>query len=117
MRCMETIIHFDAAESALRLDRETLLMLLDAFFSTREDYIKPIKGAIESRDAEALRSEAHRLKGAANNLRVTKIGTLAQTLEKSSSDADPSLLLSTLEQIEVSFSAGEKELSVLKSEV
>lgn len=112
---METIIRFAAAETALRLDRETLLMLLDIFFSTREEYIRPLREAIESRNVGDLRSEAHRLKGAANNLRVDGIGTLALDIETASAQPDWELLERKLGEIETAFGTGQEELAVLKS--
>jgi HPt (histidine-containing phosphotransfer) domain-containing protein len=112
---MESIIRFEEAEKALRLDRETLLMLMDLFFSGRSDYIKALRAAVDSRSGKELRREAHRLKGAANNLHIDEIGLLALDLEKASVKDDWDLLERKLDEIESAFTAGQEELSVLKS--
>jgi len=115
---MESIIHLDAAEAALRLDRDTLIMLLDTFFTTREDYTKPLHDALEGIDRSLLKSEAHRLKGASNNLRIEGIGALALELEQCVADPDKTQedISRVVKQIEEAFNQGEIELVQLKKE-
>jgi HPt (histidine-containing phosphotransfer) domain-containing protein len=112
---MESIIRFEEAEKALRLDRETLLMLMDLFFAGRDDYVKPLRTAVENRSGVDVRREAHRLKGAAGNLHIDGIGALALEAEKASAKEEWELLERKLEEIESAFTAGQKELSVIKS--
>ncbi len=112
---MESIIFLKEAGKALHLDRETLLMLMDLFFSSRDDYVGPLRAAFDSRSGSELRREAHRLKGAAGNLHIDGIGSLALDIEKIVETEDWELLGRRLEEIESAFTAGREELSVLKS--
>ncbi len=75
-------IDFDDALDRFDGDREFLDELLGDFQSQAIDILNAIRSAIDSRDAEALRYQAHTLKGAAANLGATALSAAAFELEK-----------------------------------
>jgi HPt (histidine-containing phosphotransfer) domain-containing protein len=111
---MKSIIDLSAVENALRLDQETILMLMGVFFSSRSDYIEPLKKAAAEEHIINLRREAHRLKGAANNLRLESIGRLALELEQMTKPFEKKELEQKLLSLETAFDTGAKELENLQ---
>jgi HPt (histidine-containing phosphotransfer) domain-containing protein len=113
---MKSIIDLSAAENALRLDRETILMLLGIFFSSQSDYIEPLQKAADEEELINFKREAHRLKGAANNLRLESIGSLALELEQMVEPFHRKEAEETLQKIKAAFELGSEELACIQAE-
>jgi CheY-like chemotaxis protein len=84
--------------SALAVDRMTILERMNGDEALVSDVIRlflddcparlrAIKAAVDARDGEAIRIEAHGLKGAAGNLSATGLFDAAQTLERIGAEA------------------------------
>ena len=80
------IVDINQAARELCLDYETVREFIVLFLEDGEqEYLFPITAALEQKDFENLKKEAHRLKGAALNLRLVQIGNYAQELEGTAS--------------------------------
>lgn len=64
------------------LDREVIVSLLKQFLEQREQYLSDLKSALSNGEWLMLKEQAHRLKGAAVNLRVYGIRDPALDVEK-----------------------------------
>ncbi len=73
-----------AAQEALLIDSDMILELVRQFVNDRNNYTEPLRSALLQRDWKDLKSQAHRLKGAAQNLRVHGISKPALDLELAS---------------------------------
>jgi len=75
----------DYAEALTRTldDEELLLELLQELISMGESSIENIRNAKNAGDFEGVRSEAHKIKGAAANLSANALAKLALDLENS----------------------------------
>ena len=62
--------------------------LVDMFINDLPEQLALIRGARQARDAETLRSKAHRLKGASANLGAQSLSQLLQQLEHAARDGD-----------------------------
>ncbi len=72
----------DAVADALGLDADTITMLMTNFFLTFESEWEKLEKAINEKDAAAIASSAHALKGAAANLYFTKAKEHLEKIEK-----------------------------------
>lgn len=106
----------EEAERSLRLDPETLISLMEIFFSSREEYLLPLSRAVESSDFLAVKKESHRLKGAAKNLRIDGIGDLALRMEQCAEASQGDELSRQYALIEAAFRHGQEELGRLKAD-
>lgn len=68
------------------LDKDTMLMLLDEFFSVMDEEILLLHKAIDENDAELIKHHAHKMKGAAANMMVDELREYCHQLQ----DADKS---------------------------
>ncbi|MDZ4699341.1 MAG: ATP-binding protein [Rhodothermales bacterium] len=75
-------INFDDALERFAGDREFLDELLGDFQSQAIDILQAIRSAVDAGDADALRYQAHTLKGAAANLGANALSAAAFELEK-----------------------------------
>jgi HPt (histidine-containing phosphotransfer) domain-containing protein len=75
---------FDLSDMRRRLgDDETLIVdLLNMFLESCATQLTGVRGAVESRQADAVRKAAHTFKGAAANLSATRIKAAAAALEE-----------------------------------
>lgn len=64
------------------LDREAVITLLKQFLEQREEYLSLLTSALSDGEWNMLKNQAHRLKGAAVNLRVYGIRAPAMDIEK-----------------------------------
>lgn len=79
---------FDPAALLERLDGDEELMsdVIGLFLDDCPARLRTIKGAIEARDSESIRIEAHGLKGAAGNLSAIGLFNAAESLERVGAD-------------------------------
>ena len=76
------LIDLEAAHQALLIDEQTILELVQQFLHDKDHYIAPLKSSFAQNDWKNLIAYAHRLKGAAKNLRIHGLGDPAEYLEK-----------------------------------
>ena len=67
------IINLQAARDSLDIDTMTLARIIRDFLLTREDYLGPLREYFRSKRWKDLEDYAHRLKGAASNLRLERL--------------------------------------------
>lgn len=79
---------------------ELLTTIIDSFLDDCPEYMESIREAVENEDAEALKREAHGLKGAAGSLRAEPASEAAQTLEEIGYSGDFSEAKTALETLE-----------------
>ena len=72
----------DAVAEALDLDADTITMLTTNFFLIFESDWEKLVNAVNEKDAAAIASNAHALKGAAANLYFTKAKEYLEKIEK-----------------------------------
>ncbi len=80
------LIDLDAAQQALLIDEHTILELVQQFLDDKEHYTEPLKSALSQQDWKNLHAYAHRLKGAASNLRMHGLEEPALSLEKAAEE-------------------------------
>jgi HPt (histidine-containing phosphotransfer) domain-containing protein len=76
------IINLEAARNALNIDTMTLARIIRDFLLTREDYLGPLREYLRGGRWEDFQDYAHRLKGAASNLRLERLESAAAALEE-----------------------------------
>jgi HPt (histidine-containing phosphotransfer) domain-containing protein len=76
------IINLEAARDSLDIDTVTLARIIRDFLLTREDYLGPLREYHRSGRWDELEDYAHRLKGAASNLRLERLEAAASILQK-----------------------------------
>lgn len=99
------MIDLEAAQQALLIDEFTILDLVQQFLCDKEHYTAPLKIALSQRDWTNLKAYAHRLKGAANNLRIHGLGEPAFHLEKAAEKKQPASCREQIRLIEERFSS------------
>ena len=98
------LIDLEAAQQALLIDEQTILELVQQFLDDRDHYTEPLKSALSQRDWKNLHAYAHRLKGAANNLRIHGLGEPAFDLEKAAEEKHTDSCRTHIRLIEERFS-------------
>jgi len=91
----------DALITLLDGNPDLIITIIDSFLDDCPDYMEAIREAVERGDAEALKREAHGLKGAAGSLRAQSVSEAAEALEeigRSEDFAEGEAALDTLEQ-------------------
>lgn len=76
------IINLEAARDQLNIDTMTLARIIRDFLLTREDYLGPLREYLRAGRWEDLEDYAHRLKGAASNLRLERLEAAAAELQE-----------------------------------
>lgn len=104
------VLNIESAKQELSLDGATIIELARDFSETRETFLSPIRNGIESSDIETVREYAHRLKGAAYNLRIDRIGDHAFELEQAAADGDLASSAGILQRVETLFVSLQDEL-------
>ncbi|MDD3473155.1 MAG: Hpt domain-containing protein [Syntrophaceae bacterium] len=67
----------------LGIDKEDVLEFLSVFVDYTENEDLPgLKSALENRDVSTVRKRAHSIKGAALNLQLNEVASLAERIEK-----------------------------------
>ena len=84
-------------------DPEFILELLNAFLSGGEDTVHELRAAVELGDAIAIGRAAHKIKGAAANLHVNNLATLAFDLETRAKSGQKADWRADFEKIEAEF--------------
>ena len=84
---MDKVINFESLNR--RLDNnEILIEILGLFVETMPIHINNLKTAIEEKNLENIRREAHTLKGAAGNISAEKLANTAKLLETTGKESD-----------------------------
>jgi HPt (histidine-containing phosphotransfer) domain-containing protein len=78
------IFDFDSAVENFMGKKETVKKVVGRFIDKVENQFPTIEEALDRKDLETVRSEAHSIKGGAWNLAVKKLGDTAKNLEDSS---------------------------------
>jgi HPt (histidine-containing phosphotransfer) domain-containing protein len=76
------IINLQAARDSLEIDTMTLARIIRDFLLTREDYLGPLREYQRAGRWGELEDYAHRLKGAASNLRLERLEAAAAQLQE-----------------------------------
>ena len=71
----------DATCRMLGLKKETVIMIIDEFLASGPGHIDAITDAVRGNDFSKIIQTAHKLKGAAKNLRFEKIASIASEIE------------------------------------
>ena len=85
-------------------EEEILMEVLDGFLDKVRSQIGTIRQGISDRDAEAVRREAHSIKGGAANLNADDLSGVARELENIGKFKDLSSGIEILEKLEREFS-------------
>ncbi len=78
--------YFKILEDAFGMDREFVVMLLHDFVTDSSTELETLRGAIENKNMTDIFEIAHKIKGAAANLRLGDIREIALTLEKNAKE-------------------------------
>lgn len=106
----------DALIELVDEDFELLEALVDTFLEECPEYLDAIRAAVTERDAEALQSEAHRLKGAVGNLRAKPASEAVQRLEQVGESGDFEEAQEALDDLEREIERLQTALTDLKQE-
>lgn len=91
--------------ASLGIDANALLNIIHEFLSSSNTLIDELKGALKSGNAAALHHIAHRLKGAAANLRFSLLAESAEKIESSAKSASLETGIADIEKIKILFEA------------
>lgn len=81
-KCHEDIDYdFDDVSEKIGLDKETMLMLMDEFFSVMNEEVVNLKKAIDDNNPEMITHVAHKMKGAAAGMMVLKLQELCAQMQ------------------------------------
>ncbi|MFO7849441.1 MAG: Hpt domain-containing protein, partial [Spirochaetia bacterium] len=108
-----SILNIEAAEEELSLDKDMIIALVKDFSSSKEQFLSPVRRGTEAGDFRMVRVNAHKLKGAAYNLRIDGIGESAEALEAAAAEEELDSCVSLLSTLEEKFSSLEKDISRL----
>jgi len=97
------VLDWAAAVEAFLGEEEKLASLLSGFLDSTRGAVRRIDAEIASGNLGAVSMEAHRLKGAAWNLRAKRLGAAAARLELSASRSDSEAVESAAESFKESF--------------
>ncbi|GAB6051488.1 ATP-binding protein [Magnetospira thiophila] len=92
------------------LGRDRAARIMTAFNESSSKIVVTLRHDLDAQDFERLADGAHTLKGAASNVGLTRIGNLAQQLEKAAADRDASMSRDTFEALEGAFASSRKAL-------
>lgn len=81
-RLIEQPMDFDRAVAEFEEDKALLLDVLKGFLENMRKQLLDMKNAVEYRDVEKIRNEAHKIKGGASNLTADALAAIALELEK-----------------------------------
>ena len=85
-------------------DEDLMKTLIDSFKESLEKNIEIIKESLEKNDFEKIKFSAHSIKGTAFNIKLNKIGLIAEKIEKEAKNKNKNKiieLLKALEKIEI----------------
>ena len=97
------VFDFEEAVSTFMGKKEVVINVVESFLPKVERQIKILKEALNRKDYETLRSEAHGLKGGSWNLQATRLGNRAFELEKAATDKEADLCAVNLMSVEDAF--------------
>ncbi len=103
-------IDWDEVRAVVDHQDALLMDLIDIFFVEKVDVVPRIAGAIEARDADALRLYAHRFKGCLRYFGVSRAVQLAEQLEDAGRNA-------RLDEVPAVFDALRDEVERLETEI
>lgn len=97
-----------------RGDEEILLEVITIFLEGHQEVVRGLREAIDERDAEKLRINAHTLKGVLGNFYAVDGARTAYELEKSASDPDYQKSQALFKSLEDFLKVFLTELEILK---
>jgi len=113
----DSLIDKDALFKLVDEDPEFLGSLVDTFLRDCSAYLDDIRTAVEEGDADALRREAHGLKGAAGNMQAQATKEAARRLENIGRTGDLDRAPEALTQLEEEIDRLEPALQALVEDV
>jgi len=99
----ESLVDLSRIEEVAGGNHDFVLELIEMFLADAEQLLAAMKRAIEARDAESLRVQAHSLKGSSANFDAHALREAAQRLEESSRDSRLEEAPALLESIRFEF--------------
>lgn len=106
----------DALVDLLDENADLIATIIDSFLDDCPDYMDAIRNAVEEGDAEALKREAHGLKGATGSLRAQPASELAQELEEIGRSGDFTEAEAALKSLESEIDRLTEDLRAVRSE-
>ncbi len=101
-----------AAQKALGLDFAIIVQLVKDFLEQKEAFLGPIRSSLDTPFSGALGEHAHKLKGAAYNLRIDPIGERAQELEEAAASEDRKRSRELVESLDTQFALLAEDLAL-----
>ena len=68
--------------------KETVMPILDAFWTSNDELLAALQAALSTGDADAISKTGHALKGSASNLGATSLAEAAKTVEMAGKAGD-----------------------------
>lgn len=109
----ERAVDVDALMARLEGDRELLAELVALYLEDEASQVSQLERAVESRDAEALRTAAHALKGVVANFSAPRAQAAAFALEVTGRHGDLSAAPALLIALRAELSRVREELTAL----
>ncbi len=112
-------VPYESEDPVVRLDetlenfmgkREVVARVVESFIAKIEDQLSRIDTALEARDFENLRSEAHSIKGGGLNLAAVRLGKTAAALEEAAVNADTDTAAALVKLLRSEFAAFTAEI-------
>jgi PAS domain S-box-containing protein len=94
--------YFSASQTAreLGISQAGVIRSFMAFLRSLNETIAAMRTSLEQKDAQAIKDQAHKIKGASANLRITAIAEPAKFIEESAMKGDFEILRTKMEEIE-----------------
>lgn len=109
----KTIIDIDDALKRALGDAAFLKMMFDEFQQMVPEFVDALEKAIENNDADSLDRTAHQMKGAAANLGILSISSIALNLEKMGKSGHTTGAGDAFEQLKSAISGFDQQLALV----
>ena len=80
-------INFEEMASAIGLKPKHIPLLIGSFLDESVSILTNLEDAIKNQDFDAIKSNAHSIKGSAGNLKFTEVYDMAKDMELSATDS------------------------------
>ena len=81
-------LNFEEMASSIGLKPKHIPMLIGSFLEESESILESLNNAIESKDYDAIKANAHSIKGSAGNLKFTEVYEMTREMELSASESN-----------------------------
>jgi len=106
----ELFMNLEQIAEEIGITADSLRSMYRSFLKNTENDLKEIEAASGTGDLKALRSHAHHIKGAANNLELTELGETARKLEYAAKNEEGEKIATLRKKLASAFRTQEQKI-------